>query len=1277
MMERVDRDLKFRYTAKWVLKSRTVSSSTGHRDRHRGLGVGSKGSRVGVAAALALIGSLGLTSIATAAPPDFVLQAPSGKAASGSGAGELDNPRGVAGAQDTGRIYIADRRNARISEFTAWGRFVKAWGWGVANGAAELQTCGPAKPEATPSPGLCQEGLPGSGKGQMALLAGGIAVDGAGNVWVGDLENFRVQKFSPAGQFLLMLGGEVNKTKVEAGGASEEEENLCPFDPGDECQLGTAGGAPSYFSGTLGDVIAHSPSADAMLVGDKDRIQIFDLDGTFREEIPFAAELASFTGNTVNGLDVGAAGSIYLSLNATGDVYKLSAAGVPLTPGKPGASSFEAEDPLGVAVDVEGNVYAIDDPPPPGGSLGEQARTVKFDAAGNRLLPTKAEEDALSPFPYLPGVGAPILTALATNICPGPPSSDAPGNLYIAFFGGLSGESKINAYGTGPVGCEPPPPEPPKVVAQYAATVGREEAIVKAQINPVFFQDATYFVEYGTGKCSEEGCDQISLAAGLTSKSVNKGITTAGVILDGLEPGTTYHYRFVAQSSGGGPVSGEDPDGEKGPENADFENGVERTFKTFPVADPLLNCPANKAFRVGAAAELPDCRVYEIVSPLEKANADVALGIPRGGNFARAFEINQSASSGERFAFTSLTAFAEPKSAPFLSQYIAERGNEGWRSKSISPPRTEPPIVADQLLNGFQGLSADLCMAWLRHNSVATLVDAAIEKYPNLYRRENCTEPAGYEALSTAKPPNRPPDEYFDLLTNGFSADGTHTIFTANDSLTPDAPTLKARELLLYEHTPEGLRFVCYLPNGKPSPQACAAGTGAGQEPGGSKSSRRNAISADGSRIFWTAFSGDTGLGDASGAPGQIYARIEGAQTIKVSGSKAADPAWYWTAADDGSKVIFEFAAGPLVGQLYEFDVDSQTATLIAKGVSGPLGASEDASRLYFVSQEDLDDGGPASASARNVYLYQAGEGEGGSFNFVMALAGQDIGGSDSAPAPVDEVPYQRAASVSPDGLHMAFASVASPTPGGYENLDASSDEPVQEIYRYDALQDELACVSCNPTGARPLGEQIGAGESVLAAARIQGWEALLHAPRVISGDGNRVFFESLEALVARDTNGAWDVYQWEEAGTGSCAEGGATFSEASGGCVDLISAGKSPANSVFLDADLSGEDVFIGTQSSLVAADYGLNDVYDVRVGGGFPEPVTPQECEGETCQSPPPPPPEVTPASAATDGPGNVDVGKPNPKSCKKGMRKVRRRGKVRCVRKSKRSSQRRAAR
>jgi hypothetical protein len=149
---------------------------------------------------------------------------------------------------------------------------------------------------------------------------------------------------------------------------------------------------------------------------------------------------------------------------------------------------------------------------------------------------------------------------------------------------------------------------------------------------------------------------------------------------------------------------------------------------------------------------------------------------------------------------------------------------------------------------------------------------------------------------------------------------------------------------------------------------------------------------------------------------------------------------------------------------------------------------------------------------------------------------------------------------------------------------------------------------------------------------------------------------------LVRDTNGTQDVYEWETAGTGTCEEADANYFPENDGCLYLISSGDSPFESEFWEATDDGDDAFFTTESSLVPQDPGSVDLYDARVEGGFPQPVVNKPCEGEACQSPPPPPVDRTPASSVYNGPGNVGRGK----GCPKGKRKVRRHGKVRCVRK-----------
>ena len=190
--------------------------------------------------------------------------------------------------------------------------------------------------------------------------------------------------------------------------------------------------------------------------------------------------------------------------------------------------------------------------------------------------------------------------------------------------------------------------------------------------------------------------------------------------------------------------------------------------------------------------------------------------------------------------------------------------------------------------------------------------------------------------------------------------------------------------------------------------------------------------------------------------------------------------------------------------------------------------------------------------------------------------------------------------------------------------------------------------------------------------------EVAVRLPRNLSADGDRVFFQTTEPLLAADTNGAegcaeeggsqnanlscQDAYEWEAEGSGSCQ-----VATHEGGCLYLLSSGKSPQASFFLGASESGEDAFIATaEPNLVRQDQdGLFDVFDARVGGGFAAQnrIAPPPCEEEGCKGPVPAAPTAqTPATATQAGPGNAKP--PKPKRCPKGRRRVEKHGKVRCV-------------
>ena len=383
-------------------------------------------------------------------------------------------------------------------------------------------------------------------------------------------------------------------------------------------------------------------------------------------------------------------------------------------------------------------------------------------------------------------------------------------------------------------------------------------------------------------------------------------------------------------------------------------------------------------------------------------------------------------------------------------------------------------------------------------------------------------------------------------------------------------------------------------------------------------------------------------------AEGQLEAFSQCSEAAKACTIPISDKAALFRAANpSATKALFSEGEN-----LHEVDVDKAiageagAATKVAGKVKGLMGESKDLSRIYLVSGEDLDGAGPGTAGQFNLYLRKA---EGG-FTFVAALSGAGwalepfaFASASADVLSISSFPVNRSSRVSADGEQAVFMSESpalAEEVAGYDNTDAVSGEDDAEVYLYDAEEEELRCVSCNPSGARPQGRGL-AGKGTWAAASIRGWETQWYPTRIIAQGGGKLFFNSFEALVARDTNGKQDVYEWERSDSKKeCEELGAErFAPSAGGCLSLISSGKSSTDAELIDSSASGQDVFFSTDSSLLPQDYGLVDIYDARAEGGFPAPPTPQPpCEGEACQPSPAPPQAQTPASESFEGQGNV---------------------------------------
>jgi hypothetical protein len=337
-------------------------------------------------------------------------------------------------------------------------------------------------------------------------------------------------------------------------------------------------------------------------------------------------------------------------------------------------------------------------------------------------------------------------------------------------------------------------------------------------------------------------------------------------------------------------------------------------------------------------------------------------------------------------------------------------------------------------------------------------------------------------------------------------------------------------------------------------------------------------------------------------------------------------------------------------GNLEAFD--RATHTVIEFADTGaevvPVTVSNDGSTAYFISENAIIGSGPNSEGAKpksgGQNLYRSDEGQ---ISFIGTVTERDVVGSGKEfdglglwkngfgvpPSGLGEVPARS----TPDGSVFLFKSRAALT--GYDS------EGFAEIYRYDSAAKSLRCLSCNPTGA-PAHSDATLQSTVLGTGLI--W------PENLRPDGRRALFESSEPLVARDGDGLQDVYEWEDQGVGSCSQ--------PGGCLYLISSPQSSQDEHLWAVSRSGDDVFFLSGDQLVGADPDETlSIYDARVGGGFPEPKQ-AVCEGEGCRSQLTAPPSLPTGDTAVQGAGdNV-----KPRACGKGKHKVKRGGKVRCVKK-----------
>jgi len=309
-----------------------------------------------------------LTLAGTAAAAKSVVRTV-GSAAGGGSGGLFVSPRGIAVNQSgagnvaAGTFYVADSGNSRIERFGPNGEFVSAWGWGVASGAAESQTCTVAA--------SCHKGLSGSGAGELGENgARGIAVDQAnGDVYVADQasENRRIDIFTASGTFVGAFGW---------GARSEAEElQFCTTVTG--CGFANLGSEGQ--GGQLG------PAIGGIAVDGSGRVYVAN--ESFQRVDLFKPVLS---GGAVTGIEFVRSFGWNVTIGG-GEEFEVCAAAAECQAGSPGngAGQFGEGSPSDLVVDGEGNLFALD---------SANDRVEEFDSSSSLLTASFASAGLSSAF---------------------------------------------------------------------------------------------------------------------------------------------------------------------------------------------------------------------------------------------------------------------------------------------------------------------------------------------------------------------------------------------------------------------------------------------------------------------------------------------------------------------------------------------------------------------------------------------------------------------------------------------------------------------------------------------------------------------------------------------------------------------------------------------------------------------------------------------------------------------------------------------------------------
>jgi hypothetical protein len=1075
----------------------------------------------------------------------------------------------------------------------------------------------------------CQNGTTGAGNGQFAASAvRSIAEDDTGNIYTVEARyntgpgtsNFRVQKFTLPGDTVTPQGvfacATLCGTNSLAGVGVKLNNNDTPLDvavDGDGYVYVTKAfppgtGNPPAVMTSLGMNFQQRVLKVDPDTGDVARVFLVN-PGRFNKDLP-SAILPVHSSYGLTGLAVGQAGLPLYVVNSeagsiaggTPRVFRVDDIGgldVALSVSDVGASAATLEaaiSPADIRLDTsyrfeysrvgaddwsEFFAPAIDDPEKLGPNLGNGADGGESDSCspnvGDRAAVCHVSQriDGLErnrEYEYR------VVAATEAN-----------GLTYVSDPGQFETSPSSPSAVTGAGVWSGPPSAGPSLT-------------FNGRVNPQGTQ-TSYRFEYGAeGPCSANPCESVPSSG----RDVGHGVVDLDVnsTVAGLDPDVAYHYRLVATNPEGTTI-GEDR-----------------------VVDP--------------AGESD--RFVEMISDGDSRG----LGVSENARLA-------VSDDGSRAFFPALSFGDQPSSPSVTTPNISTRGSAGW---SVAPMSPDP--AGQQVYRGVDEFAVDAGV------SEVLWMERPVQ---GVYRWMSRGVDGGYGPVSPVlESLQRVGGEQDRFVLRGASLDQSTIVFASNSqgggkTFFVDEPLVTGggatRHSNLYAITGAGggspvLSVVNRGAGGNVIGGTCGARLGAAQSGlNGFDSESTRAVSADGSVIYFSARPSNPaacGQFDEFAHPVRIFKRVDQASTVEVTACAKTPPAtctatgddFFSGASADGGRVFFtsprqlvdtdtdagavcsDFPAGSAGCDLYMYDAgrpEGQRLTQVSAGeavpvdhptvgsganVLGVVDVSMDGSRVYFVAQGRLT--ADATKDAANLYVFERGS-EGDRVDFVARLstrasAGQfdspdgllwarGKGGKSAYALPVyDGLGEGRSDG---DGHLLVFTSDEKLSP--VEDGDSARD-----LYRYDDETGELSCLTCSGD----LDSQVSLaneGSGVSAAGAVQ-------AQRVASEDGSTVVFATLEQLTPDDSNTAFDVYLWQ-LGEGLSLVTGVTGDAGIIGSLGRFEAGGDSGRFAVISPD--GQSVFFLTRATILPQDTnnGALDWYAARVGGGFPQPTTTEECD------------------------------------------------------------------